>query len=116
MGLKSNETAVGYPQDVSATIAPLGMSRRAGHCVSQASQLGRTVDCSSPLAACTAPSGTMKAAPRGGDVQVRSSSIHPSPVSEVPGVFSSDAYLQLLGGNERQQQQLILFWESLGLL
>ena len=81
MGLKSNERAVGYPQDVSATIAPLGMSRRAGHCVSQASQLGRTVDCSSPLAACTAPSGTMKAAPRGGDVQVRSSSIHPSPVS-----------------------------------
>lgn len=92
----SNETAGGYPQDVNATIAPLGMSCRAGHCVSQASQLGRTSDCFSTLAACTAPSGAMKAAPRGGDVQVRSTSIHLSPVSEVPGVFSSDTYLQLL--------------------
>lgn len=55
-----------------ATIAPLRRSCHVGHCDSQTLQLGRTVNCSPPLAACKALSGTMKASPRGGSFQVRS--------------------------------------------
>lgn len=49
--------AVGYPQNKSATIVPWGISGCAGHCCGlQAWQLGRTIDPSSLLVACTASS------------------------------------------------------------
>ena len=62
-----------------------------------------------PLAACMAPFGTMKAVPEGGGSPSISSANLP--------VSKSTWYLLLqpLGGNQGLQQQLIMFWESLGL-
>ena len=46
------------------------------------------IGCLSPLAACTVPAGVMEASPQGGGFQGSPSLNHPSPVSEVCGVFS----------------------------
>lgn len=44
--------ALGYHQYMSVTITPLWLSCCAGHCDSQVSQLGKTIDSFPPLAAC----------------------------------------------------------------
>lgn len=57
-----------------AKIQVQGISCCAGHyCGSQASQLGRTIDCFPPLTTCITPSSTMKARPQKGGFDVRSS-------------------------------------------
>lgn len=58
----------------------LGLSCWAAHCASWVLQLGRTVGCCSPLAACRTPSNTKRDSPQGKCVQVSSSSILPNPV------------------------------------
>lgn len=51
-GCKSNQTAVGYLQHVSTTIAPFGIHWQVAHCYGlQPSQTSRTVECLFPLAA-----------------------------------------------------------------
>lgn len=68
-------------------------------CVSQALWLSRTNDCFSHLAAWTALPNTVRINPWAGDFQVGSSSIFPSPVSEVCGIFSNRF---ILSGDGRQ--------------
>ena len=67
----------------------------------------------SSVGACKVPSDTMRASPQKGNFQVSSCSIHPSPVSEVCGVFSNKDLLSNSGANQREWQPLILFYESL---
>lgn len=70
----------------------------------------------SSVGACKAPSGTMRASPQKGNVQVSSCSVHPSPVSKVCSVFSNKDLLSNSGANQGEWQQPILFYESLGFL
>lgn len=70
-------------------------------CVSQALWIGRTNDCFSHLAACTALPNTVRVNPWAGDFQVGSSSILPSPVSEVCGIFSNRFILSSDGRQPR---------------
>jgi hypothetical protein len=58
---------VGYPQDISIVIIPLGISWNACHCYgSEVLQLDRTIDYFSPLAACIAPPDIMGVTVQGG--------------------------------------------------
>lgn len=66
----------------------------------------------SSVGACKAPSGTMRASPQKGIFQVSSCSVHPSPVSEVCGVFSNKDLPSNSGANQWEWQQQILFYES----
>lgn len=76
-----------YPHFKSATAASLRISSPVGHgCAVWALQLGKTIDCFSPLVSCIAFSG-----PQGGGFQVSSSWINSSPVSKISGVFSNRA-------------------------
>lgn len=88
---------VGYPQNISAIIAPLGISCHGGHCSLQYSQLGRTFNCFPPLATYINPSDTVRASSQEGDFQMSSSLIPPSALSEVHNVFNNKVLLLVLG-------------------
>lgn len=82
----------------------LGLSCHAGPCCSsEASQLGRTVSCLSPLKALVVISGTMKAVAQEGSFQVRSvSGPWGSHFRRTCGVSSKWAYLPPLQDNQGQ--------------
>lgn len=91
-------------QDKRATIALLGMSFQGGHCRRQTLQLGRTVDCSCPLAACIVTSATMRSGPQGGGFQASSSSVTPILCSKCMVSSAIGSLLRVLGSNQRQWQ------------
>ena len=85
-----------------------GVSGHADHCGgSQASQLGGTIDYFPSLAACIAPSGTMKASSQRG--AFRSHPAHILSVLFLKCTLSLARVLQPLGGNQWQHRQSILF-------
>lgn len=62
---------VGYPQDISDTIVPLGISWPASHhCGLWPLLLAKVMDCFSPLGARIVPLYTMRASPQGGGIKV----------------------------------------------
>lgn len=101
--------AVGYPQDVSATIAPFRISCRSGHCCGLwALQLARTVNCWPPLTFIS-PSDTM-----GVGFCVNSSWIPPRPASKVCGVFSNRILPSSSGRHPRSIAITYIVWGALG--
>lgn len=65
---------IGYPQDISDTIVPLGISWPASHhCGLWPLLPAKIIDCFSPLVAHIAPLDTMRGRPQGGDIKVSSS-------------------------------------------
>lgn len=68
--LTPNSPAAGDPQDKKSHPCTLRISFWAGRQCGQVLQLGRTIDCFSPLAAYTAPPNTVRTSPQGGDCGV----------------------------------------------
>lgn len=113
---KSNRRAGGDGQVMSATSVSLGSVCRAQtHCGLEESQLGRTISCFLPWEDLIAPFNVMRARPKGGGLQVRSSMALHGPVSEGHGVFSSRHLDLTLGRQPRAAASLYCLWGSLGL-
>jgi len=73
---------ISHSGDISTTIGPLGISCPSGHCFSsQPLQLGKPIDCSFPLAVCTALSNTVRTIPQRRGFKISSGSIPSSPDS-----------------------------------
>lgn len=93
---------MGYLKDKSSIIAQLWWSCQSSHrCASSALWLDRTTYFSSPLAASTNPSETLRASPQGGGIQISPGMIPQSPVSQVCGVFSKKVITPCSGGQSR---------------
>lgn len=68
---KSNPSIVGYPHNLCVIVEPIDTSCLAGQdCAVQAPLRSNTTDGVSPSAACRAPSGTINAIQKTGNIQV----------------------------------------------
>lgn len=111
--LKSNYGAVGYLQDVTATIITWGFSCLAS-CGSWMVQLGKTTVCLLAWEACMVLSSLMKGSPQGRGFHVRPLLGPPGFMYKIKVVSSvTGTYLQLLEGNEGQYNiSCCLFWDK----
>lgn len=84
-------------------------------CSSQVSWLGESIKCLLPIVACIEFSDLIEVRPHKCGIQVQYSSNHPSPRPKFSVSSVIVAQLKTLRGNQGQQQQTRLCWESLGL-